>query len=639
MMTGSTARGGGLWKYTLQADVANGLLRRNIPVMTQVLQFLDFHSLNVKGLQGWRTSGLRRKYNTEVEPSINYTAPIFLDSGGFKLLWNSSVDLSNFGLSISNGNGAQTILDLQRDLGGDIVATLDFPLPPGLGQLEAQDRMRRSLDNAVIAARLIQHDANYNPFLYVAAHGQDRGSMAEYVRQVFSRFTTDELRNVPFGLAVGSIVPLRGAKRYDVIVDLLRGLHGSVPEERSTQIPIHVFGVTGNLIPLLAYLGVDSFDSSTYIQEARSLKYIQPSTHRSRPILEMKQSDWICECRVCANVTLAEMQRALVSEVKNRINPETGHFKSKYYGDIALHNLEQDFRLLDETRQAIEACSLQEYLIEHALRFPALAEALRCIALDDTSLAQRLTRTVFPNLASVSVPAANPTRYTDLPEIGKLQPLSAEQLALFDAPQAPDGVPTITHARTVSLNYTPQSFDVLSNGYQPPRTRDILLIIPCSDGKPYSTSRTHQFITDRLGKSLGADIERVHIVTLSGLYGPVPHEFESEEAIVGYDFHLEASNELQISLVTDRLVAYLERHAERYTACLGYATTLAYRTVIERAARRASQITVLPSKLKSRRLTEFFRGANVAQLIAHAQKAVKTVTPDVPNVTALAPSN
>ena len=41
LMTGTTAKGGGLWKYVLQANKSHGLMHRNLPVMSQVLHFLE----------------------------------------------------------------------------------------------------------------------------------------------------------------------------------------------------------------------------------------------------------------------------------------------------------------------------------------------------------------------------------------------------------------------------------------------------------------------------------------------------------------------------------------------------------------------------------------------------------------------
>src|SRR5205807_7425693 len=41
LITGTTPRGGGIWKYILQAHPF-GLMRRNNPIITQALHFLDF---------------------------------------------------------------------------------------------------------------------------------------------------------------------------------------------------------------------------------------------------------------------------------------------------------------------------------------------------------------------------------------------------------------------------------------------------------------------------------------------------------------------------------------------------------------------------------------------------------------------
>ncbi|MFP4411161.1 tRNA-guanine transglycosylase [Coleofasciculus sp.] len=577
LMTGTTAKGGGLWKYVLQENQSYGLMRRDLPMMSQVLHFLDFIRDRPHELEKWRKRGIKQRYNQEVSPSPNYTAPLFLDSGGFKLLWNKSVNLSAYGLSIDDQKGFQVILDLQKDLGGDIVATLDYPLPPGLARIEAEERMHKSINNAVNAALYLRDNVDYQPFLYVAAHGQDRDSMGRYVQRVFQRFESPELKDYPFGLAVGSLVPLRGGHKYSAIVNLLLGCIESIPKKRRHEIPIHVFGVTGNIVPILAYLGVDSFDSSTYVQETRSLSYIDPRTGRFLPVLEMEQL--ICDCPVCQQliaemINLEEIQEALTSEIRGRPQP-SGRYKSEYYGYIALHNLEMDLRIVKQTREAIEADTLQDYLIEHTEKFSQLRPVLDAIAQEDESLRVRLSRTL------VSMPQ-------------KSKPKRDE--------------------RIVSLNYTPDDFDILKNGYQPPQDKRVLLIIPCSGGKPYSKSRSHRLIAERLEQGLGEKTKLIQKVTLSGLYGIVPEEYELEDAILGYDFRLERFNREQITLVTNRLVTFLERYS-KYDAYIGYATSSAYRTVLEQAAKKVSCLQVLPVKPKTRRLTEFFRRENIAELV------------------------
>lgn len=164
LVTGTTARGGGLWKYVLQADQANGLLRRNLPVMSQVLHFLDFAPNNFKSVEKWRKLGIKQRYFEDVVPQIKYEAPLFLDSGGFQLLSKKSIDLSAYNLSLEGSKGYQSILRLQEEFGGDIIATLDYPLPPKLIKSEAEDRMNRSLENAVKSAYTLQKNQDWSPF-------------------------------------------------------------------------------------------------------------------------------------------------------------------------------------------------------------------------------------------------------------------------------------------------------------------------------------------------------------------------------------------------------------------------------------------------------------------------------------------
>jgi tRNA-guanine family transglycosylase len=580
LLTGTTARGGGLWKYVLQADPSgNGLLRRlrnekPIPVMSEVLQFLDF-SVSPQALKKWQRHSLRGLYEKQVTPSLDYSAPIFLDSGGFKLMGKNDIDLSAYGLSLQNRDGPKSILDLQLDLGGNIVATLDYPLLPGLGREEALERMKKSRANAVEAAQILQKREGSNPFLFVAAHGQDKATVKKYTRLVFDEFKKNGLSDFSFGLAIGSLVPLRGAKKYHTIIQIVQGVIEGIPPAHRSAVPVHVFGITGTLIPVLAYLGVDSFDSSTYAQEARNLKYLDPETLKSHSIFEM--SEWTCGCRVCKTVSLEEIQDGLTSSIRYKPLP-CGHYKSKYYSDIALHNLELDFDILEETQQAIEGDNLREYLFEHLDRFPRLEPAFAALAQIDPEIKTRLSKVV----QQISHPA-----------------------------------PDAENEATVSLKYSSEDFNILTNGYSgPPSGSKVLLMIPCSKKKPYSKSLTHRFITSRLEETFGEDSQTIHKVVLSGLYGPVPDEFENEDPIRKYNFQLKHYDQKQMELVIERVVSFLKRFGKEYDLCMGYATSRAYREVLIEAANQYEHLTVLPEKPKSRRLKEFFRNKNVEELLS-----------------------
>ena len=574
LMTGVSPRGGGIWKYVLR-----NLMENNIPALSQVLHFLDFN-LEPKHLLYWREKPLRERYR-EVE--LDYKAPLFLDSGGFKLLFNINLDLSFYGIR-SDENQTKDIVDLQLDLGGDLVASLDYPLPNNLDRTEAQERMQKSLQNAIQAALYLARNPFSprkrvsTPYFYVCCHGQNRNDMQQYVKNVFQLMEQNGLAEYPFGLAIGSIVPLRGTKKYEQIVELILGAKDGIPEEYRAKTPIHVFGVSGNIIPLLTYLGVDSFDSSSYIQTARGLNYFNPNTNRLQPIFEMNSIE--CDCRICQNVDLFEMQQALAENGSYRVL-SSGRYKSEFYADIALHNLEMDYKTLNTMTEAINADESMEALVQYAESNPEISRALEWLATKDDVLKARIRRTVFVRERRTAYDPAHDRQLT----------------FLADKP-------------TIRLSYTPDSFRIPED-YRPPQDKRILLIIPCSADKPYSRSRTHRILMDRLLKAFSTKVNLIHKVTLSGLYGPVPEEFETEEPVLKYEFRLVPQDYKQTLLCTQRIRAYLEKYSQYYDLRVGYATSLAYRTVLEEVAKSHSDFILLPTNPKKRRLTEFFRIPNI----------------------------
>lgn len=509
----------------------------------------------------WREKPMRERYR---EPNGPYDAPMFLDSGGFKLLYNAGLSLSEFG--IRKETEADDILDFQLSLGGDIVASLDYPLPPGLVRSEAKTRMDRSLQNAFqVAERLAGMDNP--PYLYICCHGQSREDIQNYVTQVFKRLP----ESLPFGLAVGSLVPLRGDNDSEVL-SRISGVMDAIPESLRDRIPIHAFGVSGNLTPILAYMGVDSFDSTSYIQAARSLSYSHPETGKKLKIMELDSME--CPCRVCQETCLDEMQQAFMA-AKSYRRTSTGKYKSYYYAKIALHNFEMEAETLKHMVEAIEADNSLEALVDHASKARGVREAVNWLVENRAEFAAKMSKKVI----------AAPRR---------LQIKETQQ--------------------TLSLNYTPDSFSVPPD-YQPPSEKRILVAIPCAGKKPYSLSRTHSIVNTKLRNAFGKNQGCIHKITLSGLYGPVPEEFEKQEAVVRYDFQLLPRNAAQIQLGADRFNAYLDKHGQHYELIVGYATSNAYRKVLERVQKHHQDFILLPTKPKQKRLSEFFRHIHLDELI------------------------
>ena len=580
-MTGSTPRGGGLWKYLL-----GDLMKHDVPMLSQVLHFLDF-PLKGKHLQKWRQKTMREWYQ---EVNGVYNAPLFLDSGGFKLLYNAGLDLKEFG--IEKETEADDIFALQEDFGGEIIASLDYPLPPDLERSEAEQRMNLSLENACRVAALLTTKAQ-PPFLYVCCHGQSQSDIESYVRKVFDRL----LGVLPsFGLAVGSLVPLRG-KQDAAILERIYGVQKAIPESERHHTPIHAFGVSGELTPILTYMGVDSFDSTSYIQAARGLSYADPLTRTKRKLMEL--DELTCTCRICREVSLDEMQRTLMEEVSYK-RTSTGKYKSECYAAIALHNFEMEAGLLSRMKDAIEADEALEELVRHASTGRRIRNAVGWLTENDKEFANRMAKTVVDSSSS---------------EKSRMVKSNPYQLELFPAFSTKETDLSFQKEQpTISLDYTPDSFSIPAD-YKPPKDKRVLLTIPCAGKKPYSLSRTHTIINTKLQNAFGNNQRMIHKITLSGLYGPVPEEFESEEPLVRYDFQLSPRNTAQIQLGADRFKAYLDKHSDHYTLVVGYATSQAYRKVFEYLQEDRSDFILLPIKPKQKRLSEFFRHVHLDELI------------------------
>jgi 7-cyano-7-deazaguanine tRNA-ribosyltransferase len=580
-MTGSTPRGGGLWKYLLR-----DLMKHDVPMLSQVLHFLDF-PLKGKHLQKWRQKTMREWYQ---EVNGIYNAPLFLDSGGFKLLYNTGLDLKEFG--IEKETEADDIFALQEDFGGEIIASLDYPLPPDLERSEAEQRMNLSLENACRVAALLTTKAQ-PPFLYVCCHGQSQSDIESYVRKVFDRL----LGVLPsFGLAVGSLVPLRG-KQDVAILERIYGVQKAIPDSERYHTPIHAFGVSGELTPILAYMGVDSFDSTSYIQAARGLSYSDPLTRSKRKLMEL--DELTCTCRICREVSLDEMQRTLMEEVSYK-RTSTGKYKSECYASIALHNFELEAGLLSRMKNAIEADEALEELVHHASTGRRLRRVVDWLIENNKDFANRMAKTV------VGISTSENRRTL------KSNPYQLELFPAFSTKETDSALQK--EQPTISLDYTPDSFSIPAD-YEPPQDKKILLVIPCAGKKPYSLSRTHTIINTKLQNAFGNNQRAIHKITLSGLYGPVPEEFESEEPVVRYDFQLSPRNTAQIQLGADRFKAYLDKHSDHYTLVVGYATSQAYRKVFERLQEHCSDFILLPIKPKQKRLSEFFRHVHLDELI------------------------
>jgi len=201
-------------------------------------------------------------------PDEHPGVPLFIDSGGFALLFDGSrVAKHNgvFGIITQGGGPISPDQVLERQMRqAEIGATLDFPIPPKCeSKRERNLRFKATLINAEWALR---NNRRADLCLFASLQCWDVDSAREAARAYAQMHHHDRTFA---GIAIGGMVPrLRD-------LDYVRGVIEAVRAEWSG--PIHVFGV-GSPVMVRNCLewGADSTDSSSFVKYAANGRHLNP---------------------------------------------------------------------------------------------------------------------------------------------------------------------------------------------------------------------------------------------------------------------------------------------------------------------------------------------------------------------------
>ena len=184
--------------------------------------------------------------------------PLFVDSGGFASLFSDARISTDGGLGVLEVPSAETterihprdVLELQEQI-ADVAFTLDFPIPPGMDEKEAQRRQELTIANAHWG---LANRRRNDLLLFACVQAWDAESARECAR-AYAQATFD-------GIAIGGLVPrARDNQLILAIVDAVKAESGDRP--------VHVFGLgKPEIVVELFKAGVDSVDSSSYVQLA-----------------------------------------------------------------------------------------------------------------------------------------------------------------------------------------------------------------------------------------------------------------------------------------------------------------------------------------------------------------------------------
>ncbi|HPR42040.1 MAG TPA: tRNA-guanine transglycosylase [Candidatus Methanofastidiosa archaeon] len=243
--------------------------------------------------------------------------PIVLDSGGFQYM-KKGIELD-----------PADVLMYQKESGCDIAVTFDYPITPGLEKDERTNRLDRSIS---VANDMLSKREGMT--LYGAIHGSNPDEVVNYINRLEDGFE---------GYGIGSLVPRRS--HYLHLSQMIHAVRSN------TSKPLHAFGITGfPAMFALAYLGVDTFDSWTYIVAAAFKEYVHPE--KLNRLKGLKNLDGLpeCDCPVCQDHGLEDF-----------IGPDS---RSEIL--LSLHNLHVFLREVRNVREAIGENELERYILSRA---------------------------------------------------------------------------------------------------------------------------------------------------------------------------------------------------------------------------------------------------------------------------------
>ncbi len=264
------------------------------------------------------------------------------------------------------------------------------------------------------------------------------------------------MAKLPFDIyAIGSPTTIMEQYQYSNLVDLVMTAKHHLP----LQAPVHLFGAGHpSMFALAVAMGCDLFDSAAYALYARDGRYL--TVDGTLHIEDL--GDLPCECPVCANTTPKDL---------------AGLDERQRERSLAEHNLYVSMREVKQIKQAIRRGTLWELLRMRCASHPRLWEGF-------------LRLTEYADELEESDPLPSPYQ-AGITFVG-LQDLSR---------------PEVTRHRARLLEE-----------YQPPKDRNILLLIPETDLRRFGLPKNLE------EKLRDFNLARVHVCMFSTAFGIVPSE-------------------------------------------------------------------------------------------------------------------
>lgn len=255
---------------------------------------------------------------------------------------------------------------------------------------------------------------------------------------------------------LGSPTQIMEEYDYSTLVDMIVTVKKVLPPER----PLHLFGAGHPMMLSLAVaLGCDLFDSAAYALFAKDDRYMtQSGTLRLRELKELP-----CSCPVCVGLSAEDMKEMT---------------KEEREGLLARHNLYVIVEELRGIREAIREGTLWEHIESRCRTHPMLYRGLK-----------RLSK--YREFLEFNDPVVNKV---------------VRGLFFYDE---------ISMLRPEVWRYKKR----IAARYRRPEGKDILLLVPMPEEKPFTKSNIYKLVRTALGNK-----DVVHVCFYGDPFGIVPSE-------------------------------------------------------------------------------------------------------------------
>ena len=340
----------------------------------------------------------REAVDRGVHGIIDFDGIVMTDSGGYQVLMYGDVDAQPSEIAV-----------FQESIGSDIAVPLDKPT--GLvTRKKAEQTVEKTLENVRLTMNLVGEKSRC---VWV---GPIQGGV---YRDLIQR-CVEEYKKLGFSLyCLGSPTPLMTSYRYTQLVSMITAARAAL----RPVTPLHLFGAGHPMIfGLVIALGVDLFDSASYVLFAKEDRYMTPDgTLRLEDLAYLP-----CSCETCVKVSAKELKEM---ERDERLK------------HLALHNLHVCFQELKTVKQAIWEGRLFELVEKRAKAHPSVYDAFVEVFSDDITVNEMALHTSVSKRRGIFLTDLDSLRR---PEYRKM----ADKLDRFLRPE--NDVAVLLHHRTVT---------------------------------------------------------------------------------------------------------------------------------------------------------------------------------------------